>query len=92
MANVQMTGISESMMSQQPGSMFTSAILRRRQDKHVRNFKYLYEDNRGQSDKLRQMREKFRIGDGKSIEKNNISAQQAAGQFNDGSSLMFETG
>ena len=38
------------------------------------------------------MREKFRIGDGKGIEKNNISTS-IQGQFNsDGTSLMFETG
>ena len=35
------------------------------------------------------MREKFRIGDGKGIEKNNVSTH---GQFNDGTSVMFETG
>ena len=34
------------------------------------------------------MREKFRIGDGKSIEKTVPSASN----FNDGSSIMFETG
>ena len=39
------------------------------------------------------MREKFRIGDGKSIEKSSIgTAQQGVSQYNDGSSLMFETG
>ena len=42
--NVHVTGVSESMMSQQHGTMFSSAILRRKQDKHVRNFKYLYEE------------------------------------------------
>ena len=43
--NGQVVGISESMMSQQHNaSMFSSAYMRRRQDKHVRNFKYLYEE------------------------------------------------
>ena len=40
------------------------------------------------------MREKFRIGDGKSIEKTSLLAGQNSiiGQQNDSASLMFETG
>lgn len=39
------------------------------------------------------MREKFRIGDGKVIEKNSITSTHGmSSQFNDGASLMFETG
>ena len=40
------------------------------------------------------MREKFRIGDGKGIEKSTLSSAYGHGQsqFNDNQSLMFETG
>lgn len=81
------------MSSVHPGTYVPAAILRRRQDKQIRNFKYLYEDPRNQSDKLRQMREKFRIGDGKSIEKSSIGTHShGLSHFNDSASLMFETG
>lgn len=40
------------------------------------------------------MREKFRIGDGKTIEKNSINNNpgNSLSQFGDGGSLMYETG
>lgn len=47
--------------------------------KNVRNFKYLYQNPNNESDKARQMCDKFRLGDGSSREMLQMSQNQSLG-------------